>query len=199
MLRRALSAAILIAALAGAASAQEGAQVEPAAPRVTLHTTMGEVEITLDPIGAPKTSAHMLRLFKGKHYAGASVFRVEKDYLIQMGDLDIDLNYRRPPIGYVELETANNSHGRGKVALARDDAPNSGRSSFYIDLAKNSHLNADPAAAPNTTGYAVFGRVTKGMDVVDAIARVELDAEKGPFPGKLPKTPIVIQRVTVTE
>jgi cyclophilin family peptidyl-prolyl cis-trans isomerase len=167
----------------------------PVTPVVTIETTMGAIEITLDPEGAPKTTAHMLKLFRSKHYAGAAIFRVEKDFLIQLGDLDANLVYRRPPIGTVPLETATNSHGRGKVALARGDDPGSGQSSFYFELGDNAHLNADPKAAPNTTGYAVFGRVTAGMDVLDKIADVPLDPEKGPFRGKLPKTPIVIKAV----
>jgi cyclophilin family peptidyl-prolyl cis-trans isomerase len=184
-------AALLVAPLASAQTAP--------APKVTLETSMGAIEITLDPVGAPKTSAHMLRLFKTTHYVGASMFRVEPGFLIQLGDLDADLVYRRPPIGKVPLETATNRHKRGAVALARDEDPNSGRSSFYFDLAANPHLNADPKAPPNTTGYAVFGQVTKGMDVLDRMAKVERDPEGGPYPGALPKTPIVVTKITVTE
>jgi peptidyl-prolyl cis-trans isomerase A (cyclophilin A) len=185
---------------AGAAFAQKPMETPtqaPAPPRVTLETTMGAVEITLDPEGAPQTSAHMLKLFRSKHYIGAAIFRVEPGFLIQLGDLDAKLAYRRPPVGTVPLETATNSHGRGKVALARADDPGSGQSSFYFELGANKHLNADPQAPPNTTGYTVFGRVTKGMEVLDAIAQVELAPDIGPFPGKLPKTPIVVTAVKV--
>jgi peptidyl-prolyl cis-trans isomerase A (cyclophilin A) len=197
---RTLALGLLALAGAGSASAQTASQVDPAAippPVVAIETSMGAIEVTLDPIGAPKTTAHMLKLFRSKHYVGAAIFRVEKDFLIQLGDLDANLVYRRPPVGTVPLETATNTHGRGKVALARGDDPGSGQSSFYFELADNAHLNADPKAAPNTTGYAVFGTVTAGMDVLDKIAEVPLDPEKGPFKGKLPKTPIVIKAVTV--
>lgn len=196
---RGLAALGLAAALSGAAAAQTtpATPAPAAAPVVRIETTMGVVEITLDPEGAPKTTAHMLKLFRSKHYVGAAIFRVEKDFLIQLGDLDANLVYRRPPVGTVPLETATNTHGRGKVALARGDDSGSGQSSFYFELGDNAHLNADPKAPPNTTGYAVFGRVTAGMDVLDKIADVPLDPEKGPFKGKLPKTPIVIKSVTV--
>lgn len=198
---RGLAAFGLAALVAGAAAAQTSPAAPPAspaaAPVVRIETTMGAVEITLDPEGAPKTTAHMLKLFRSKHYVGAAIFRVEKDFLIQLGDLDANLVYRRPPVGTVPLETATNTHGRGKVALARGDDPGSGQSSFYFELADNAHLNADPKAPPNTTGYAVFGRVTAGMDMLDKMADVPLDPEKGPFKGKLPKTPIVIKSVTV--
>jgi peptidyl-prolyl cis-trans isomerase A (cyclophilin A) len=100
-------------------------------------------------------------------------------------------------LGTVELETATNTHARGAVALARGDDVNSGQSSFYFDLAANAHLNADPNAPPNTTGYAVFAHVTKGMEVLDAIAAVERAPEGGPFPGALPKTPIIVNSVRV--
>lgn len=188
---RAALAALFALTLAGAASAQQ------APPRVTLTTTMGAIEITLDPANAPLTSAHMLRLFKSRHYVGAAIFRIEPGYLIQLGDLDANLEYRRPPVATVALETATTRHKRGAVALARGDEPGSGQSSFYFDLADNRGLNADPAAPPNTTGYAVFGQVTAGMDVLDRISAVERDPENGPFPGKLPKTPIVITAVKV--
>lgn len=200
MLRRTVLA-ILAVAFAGAASAQESAAppaaAPPAPPRVTLTTTMGAITIELDTVGAPQTSAHMLRLFKSRHYVGAAIFRVEPGFLIQLGDLDRNLAYRVPPVGTVPLETATNRHARGGVALAHGDDPNSGRSSFYFELADNAHLNADPNAPPNTTGYAVFGKVVAGMDVLDRIGAVERDPARGPFPGKLPATPIVITAVRV--
>lgn len=195
MLRRAVLSACLFISLAAAAVAQE--TPPPAAPRVTIETTMGAVTIELDTAGAPLTSAHMLRVFKSRHYIGASIFRIEPGFLIQLGDLDRNLVYRRPPVGTVPLETATNRHARGTVGLAHGDDPDSGQSSFYFDLADNAGLNAMPGAAPNTTGFSAFGRVVAGMDVLDRIAAVELDPAKGPFPGRLPATPIVITAVRV--
>lgn len=195
MLRRAVLSACLVLSLAGAAMAQEA--TPPAPPRVTIETTMGAVTIELDTAGAPVTSAHMLRVFKSRHYIGASIFRIEPGFLIQLGDLDRNLVYRRPPVGTVPLETATNRHARGTVGLAHGDDPNSGQSSFYFDLADNAGLNATPGAAPNTTGFTAFARVVAGMDVLDRIAATELDPAKGPFPGKLPATPIVITAVRV--
>lgn len=200
MLRRAVLSAAFALALTGAVHAQEtpAAPSPPPPPRVTFTTTMGDVTIEMDTVGAPITSAHMLRLFKTRHYVGAAIFRVEPGFLIQLGDLDANLVYRQPPYpATVRLETATNTHKRGGVALAHGDDPNSGRSSFYFELADNPHLNAKPDAAPNTTGYAVFAHVVEGMDVLDRIGAVERDPTKGPFPGMLPKTPIVITRVKV--
>lgn len=211
MLRRTVLSAVLGLVLTGAAFAQEATApaptavpppaqpAAPPAPRVTLTTTMGTIVVTLDSVGAPKTTAHMLRLFRLQHYVGAGIFRIEPGFLIQLGSQRGDLSYipLPPHTGPVPLETATTRHQRGAVALAHGDDPNSGNSSWYFDLAANDSLNAKPDAAPNTTGYAVFGQVTEGMDVLDRIATVPLDPTRGPFPGKLPKTPIVITAVKV--
>jgi cyclophilin family peptidyl-prolyl cis-trans isomerase len=193
----ALLAAAPMAALAQPATAP-AAPPSPSPsdpPLVTLVTTMGEIDVTLDEQGAPRTAAHMLRLFNSGHYVGAAVFRIEPNFLIQLGDLDAALKHRWPPGGTVPLETARNRHFRGSVSLARGEATDSGQSTFYFDMAENSHLNADPAAPPDTTGYAAFGRVTRGMEVLEAMQAVERTPTGGPFPGKLPKVPIVITAV----
>lgn len=204
MLRRTLFASFVVLLFAGSALAQTAAPTPPApapapvpipAPKVFLTTTMGEIEITLDLVGAPKTSAHMLKMFQSNHYIGASFFRIEPGFIIQIGDLDAQFKGRYPPLSPIELETATNKHFKGAVALARGDATNSGHSSFYFDLADNPSLNADPNAPPNTTGYAVFGRVTAGWEVVEAMAKVERAPTGGPFPGKAPVVPIVVTAI----
>lgn len=201
MIRRSfLLSFVMTSLLAGSPNAQTSAPVLPeSAPKVFLTTTMGNIEITLDPIGAPKTSAHMLALFQSTHYVGAAVYRIEPGFLIQLGDLDATWKHRWQPgplMGKtVELETANNKHGRGTVSLARADDPNSGMSTFYFDLGDNASLNATPGAPPNTTGYATFGRVTAGMEVLDAIAAAPRAPIGGPFPGKAPLVPITILSV----
>jgi cyclophilin family peptidyl-prolyl cis-trans isomerase len=172
----------------------------PGCAQPTTTHNFDVIEITLDPVGAPKTSAHILRLFQSRHYVGAAIYRIEPGFLIQLGDLDTRWQHRWPPFPLmgqtVELETANTRHGRSTVSLARGDAPNSGQSTFYFDLDDNLSLNATQGAAPNTTGYATFGRVTDGMDVIDAIAAVPRAPTGGPFPGKAPLTPIVITAIT---
>jgi peptidyl-prolyl cis-trans isomerase A (cyclophilin A) len=189
--------------LGGAAMAQEPpAAPQPApervGPKVTFQTTMGDIVVTLDTVGAPKTSAQFLGLVKSGHYNGAIVYRVEPGFVAQFGDLDAKLQYRQPKLPPIPLETAINKHSRGALAMAHGDDPNSGQSTIYFDLGENSGLNAEAGAAPNTTGYAAFGHITTGIEVMDAIGAVELQAEGGPFPGKLPKTPIIITKATVT-
>lgn len=202
-MKRFLALAGLAVALTGTAMAQEtdthpAAPAQPAGAVVTLTTNMGNIEITLDPVGAPKTAAHFKALVEKEYFDGAAVYRIEPGFVVQLGELDADLKYRAPPLPTVPLETATNKHSRGAVALAHADEPDSGHATFYFDLAENSGLNATPGAPLNTTGYAVFGHVTAGMDVVDAIAAVELAPEGGPFPGKLPKQPVVVSKAVVT-
>jgi peptidyl-prolyl cis-trans isomerase B (cyclophilin B) len=168
-------------------------------PEVTLHTTMGDIVITLDMVGAPKTAAQFLGLVKAKHYDGAAFYRIEPGFLIQLGDLDAKLKYRKPKLGNIPLETENNKHTLGAVGMAHAEDPDSGQSTFYIDLAENTGLGATPGAAPNTTGFAAFGHVTSGMDIAVAISGVELAPEGGPFPGKLPKAPVVVTKAAITK
>lgn len=198
------------AAPADGQAADPAAIVEPAAPQwvgpeVKLETSLGDILIVLDLQGAPKTAMQFLNLVKAKHYNGAAVYRIEPGFVIQFGDLDANLKYRPAKLGKVPLETANNKHTRGAIALARGDETDSGQSTVYIDLAENTGLGATPEAPPNTTGYAVFGHVVQGMDIVDTIANVELaspdakhpSGQKYPFPGKFPATPVVIKKATV--
>jgi cyclophilin family peptidyl-prolyl cis-trans isomerase len=198
-MQRFLAAAALVFGLAGAALAQEAAQLAapPTGAVIMLHTTMGDIEVTLDPADAPKTAAQFLQLTKNGYFNGASVYRIEPGFVIQFGDLDANLQYRDPKLPGVPLETEHNRHSRGALSFARGDDPNSGESVIFISLAQNSGLDATPGAAPNTTGYAVFAHVSAGMNVVDAIAASELAPEGGPFPGKLPKTPVIITTAEV--
>jgi cyclophilin family peptidyl-prolyl cis-trans isomerase len=216
-MKRLVLAAALSFAFAGAAFAQSteppsaapamesvAPSIAPEAPKwtgpeVTLNTTLGDIVLTMDMVGAPKTAAQFLKLVRAGHYNGARFFRIEPNFLIQIGDQDVNGAYRKPPFGPVPLETATNKHEKYAVALAHGDDPNSGQSSWYIDLADNASLNAKEGAAPNTTGFATFGHVTAGFDVVDKIAAVERLPKGGPFPGKLPKTPVLVKKATVTK
>lgn len=181
------------------ASAPEAVAPAFAGPEITLRTSLGDIVVVLDTVGAPKTSAQFLKLVRNGHYNGAAFYRIEKGFVIQFGDLDASLKYRPAKMPNVPLETANNKHSRGALSLARAEESDSGQSTIFISLGENTGLDANPAAPPNTTGYAAFGKVVSGMDVVDAIAAVELAPEAGPFPGKLPKEPVVITKAMVTK
>lgn len=182
----------------------EAPAAEPAAPQwtgpvVVLQTTMGDIEVTLDMVGAPKTAKQFLGLAKSGHFNGGIFYRVEPGFLIQMGDLDVNLKYRAPKLGKVPLETENNKHVRGALGMAHGDDPNSGQSTFFINVGENTGLGATAGAPPNTTGFAAFGHVTAGMDVVDAINAVERTDKGGPFPGALPKVPVIVKKAVITK
>jgi cyclophilin family peptidyl-prolyl cis-trans isomerase len=198
-MKRFLAAAALAASLTGAAHAQEAPAAPPSGAVIMLHTTMGDIEITLDPAGAPRTAAQFLTLAKNGYFNGVIVYRVEPGFVIQFGDLDEKLQYRDPKLPGVPLETQNNRHSRGALSFARSDDLNSGNGVIFISLAQNSGLDATAGAAPNTTGYAVFGHVSAGMNIVDAIGAVELAPEGGPFSGRLPKTPVIVTKAEVTK
>src|SRR5262245_33201368 len=99
-MKRFLAAATLAFGLAGAAHAQETPQVPapPAGAVIALHTTMGDIEVTLDPAGAPKSAAQFLKLTKNGYFNGASIYRIEPGFVIQFGDLDAKLQYRDPKV-----------------------------------------------------------------------------------------------------
>ncbi len=168
-------------------------------PEVTLNTTLGDIVLTLDTVGAPKTAAQFLKLVRAGHYNGARFYRIEPNFLIQIGDEDATGAYRKPPFPAIPLETATNHHEKYAVGMAHGDNPNSGQATWYIDLADNAFLSAKEGAPPNTTGFAVFAHVTAGFDVADKIGAVERLPKGGPFPGKLPKTPVLVKKATVTK
>lgn len=184
-----LAAAVLFSAAAAAS------------PEARLETNLGTIVIALDADKAPATVANFIRYAKEGHYNHIVVYRVVPDYVIQTGSLGSNGKWRatHKPI---PLETATGlSNLRGTIAMARDEKPATAAAEWFINLSDNNAFGLDPkkGAAPNTTGYAVFGHVTAGMDVVDAIAHVPLDGGKGPFPKNYPKTPVIIKKVTIGE
>jgi cyclophilin family peptidyl-prolyl cis-trans isomerase len=98
----------------------------------------------------------------------------------------------------ITLETSL-SNTRGTIAMAREEKPVSALAEFFINLSDSNAkaLDAKPGAAPNTTGYAVFGHVTSGMEVVDAIATAPIGAGIGPFPDNYPLKAVIIKKVTI--
>ena len=157
-------------------------------PVVSLVTSMGTITITLYPDKAPVTVQNFLAYVQDGFYDGLIFHRVMKDFMIQGGGFDLSLTQKatKPPI----INEANNglSNKRGTVAMARTTDLNSATSQFFINVVDNPFLDY-----PKVTGnYAVFGEVTGGMDVVDAIRAVAV------FPiynglENLPKVPVIIQ------
>ncbi|HTQ12992.1 MAG TPA: peptidylprolyl isomerase [Rhizomicrobium sp.] len=163
-----------------------------------IETSLGTITVVLDAQHAPKTVANFVAYAKEGHFDGTCVYRVVPGFVIQMGSYDAGGD-ARPTHATIPLESANGLRNvRGTLAMARGDDPDSADAEFFINLSDNSDaLDPKPGDAPNTTGYAVFGRVTGGMDTVDKIAASVLNGGKGPFPDAAPAFPVVITKVTV--
>jgi peptidyl-prolyl cis-trans isomerase A (cyclophilin A) len=163
------------------------------AQKVLLATSAGNIVMELDAEKAPKTVANFLTYVRAGHYDGLIFHRVIENFMIQTGGFKPDLVQKptRPPIA---LESRNGlSNVRGAVAMARTSVPESATSQFFINVADNARLDQPNAA--DGEGYAVFGKVIEGMDVVDAIRATPTRAQ-GPHQN-LPVTPVVIRKATV--
>ena len=157
------------------------------ASRVRLETTLGAFTIEVDPVRAPLTAASFLQYARDQHYDGTIFHRVIGNFVIQGGGYLPD-GTEKPVRGAVPNESGNGlSNRRGTVALARTGDPHSGTSQFFVNLADNIAL--DPS--PTRWGYAVFGRVVEGMEVVDRIASVATEP-RAPFGEDTPLQPVVI-------
>jgi cyclophilin family peptidyl-prolyl cis-trans isomerase len=155
---------------------------------------MGDITLQLDSVRAPKSVANVLRYVNEKHYDNTAFYRVAKGFVIQMGSFEANGKGRGIHPGPVPLEANNGlSNLRGTVALGRADAPDSATAEFYINLADNTPLDHKADDPGNTTGYAVFGQVVSGMDVVDAIGQVPT-GDNGPMPGQ---APIIVKKVAL--
>jgi len=158
---------------------------------------MGDITLQLDSVRAPKSVANVLRYVKEKHYDNTAFYRVAKGFVIQMGSWDAHGKPRGIRPGPVPLEANNGlSNLRGAVAMARAEEPDSATAEFFISLADNTRLDHKVDDPGNSTGYAVFGQVISGMDVVDAIGNVPT-GDNGPMPGQAPVTPVVVTKVTL--
>ena len=159
------------------------------AQKVKLETTAGIIVVELDAAKAPKTVDNFLQYVNSGYYNGTVFHRVINNFMIQGGGMTADLKEKptRPPIG---LESRNGlTNQRGTIAMARTNDPNSATAQFFINVKDNDFLNQ--AQARDGNGYAVFGKVVEGMDVVDKIRTVPTG------PGDIPLTPVVIKKATV--
>jgi cyclophilin family peptidyl-prolyl cis-trans isomerase len=159
-------------------------------PRVRVYTSDGEFVIQLDRARAPLTvEAFLANVTKG-FYAGTVFHRVVQGFVAQGGGYTADL-VLKPTEGTVVNESGNGlSNLRGTVGLARTNEPHSGTTQFYVNLADNLDLNP----RPTRWGYAVFGTVVEGMEVVDEIGHRPTGAG-GPFDRSVPVVPVTIERI----
>jgi cyclophilin family peptidyl-prolyl cis-trans isomerase len=189
----ALVAAFALLLLAGPA-ARADEVTSPADPEVRVTTNMGSFVIELRPDRAPLTVADFLRYVREGFYTNTLFHRVVTNFVIQGGGHDANPPYElKPTYPPVDNESGNGlQNKRGAVGLARAAGPHTGNAQFYINLVDNPEL--DPL--PTRWGYAVFGQVVQGMDVVDRIGVVPTGAF-GPFKADAPLKPVIIQSVEI--
>ena len=165
-------------------------------PRVDLHTNMGEIVVELYPDKAPKTVENFLAYAREGFYNGTIFHRVIDDLLIQGGAYTVDMQ-KKPTHPSIPDEANNGlSNQRGTIAAARGRVPTSATSEFFINLVDNPRFDYVSEANDTTWGYAVFGKVVTGMDIVDKIRAVKTHPQ-GKFTSDVPVTPVVIDRVEI--
>ena len=190
--RRQIITAIAGVAIAGHGIAQAQAGAATARPRVKLATSAGDIVLELDPAKAPKTVANFLQYVKDKHYDGTIFHRVIDGFMIQGGGFTADMA-QKPTRAPIPLEADNGlKNDTYTIAMARTSDPNSATSQFFINVKNNDMLNAPK---PDGHGYAVFGKVVSGQDVVDKIRAVATGRKGGMQ--DVPQQPVVIQSATL--
>ena len=161
---------------------------------VKVQTSMGEIVIALDSEKAPVTAANFLKYVQEKFFDGTIFHRVIPDFMIQGGGFSPDMAQKETGSPIVNEASNGLKNDRGTLAMARTNDPDSATAQFFINLKDNAFLNY---AGPANPGYAVFGKVTEGMDVVDAIAGVKT-AQKGGH-DDVPVETVSIESATVVE
>lgn len=165
---------------------------------VTIQTNLGTIEVELNEERATQTVRNFLDYVRANFYDETIFHRIAPSFVIQGGGFTAGLEHKatRPPI---RNESDNGlSNTRGTIAMARTGDPNSATSQFYINLKDNLSLDA----RPGMPGYAVFGNVISGMDVVDKIAVVKThtaQAPDGPRMGNVPLEPVVINSIRIKQ
>jgi len=166
-------------------------------PQVDLKTNLGTITVELYPDKAPQTVKNFLEYVQSDFYKATIFHRVIPGFMIQGGGFSQDFT-QKPTRDPVQSEAANGlKNETGTVAMARTPNPHSATAQFFINVADNVFLN-HTAPTARGYGYAVFGRVVKGMDVVNKIAQLAT-GPGGPFPRDVPQQEVVIQDVRLVE
>ena len=162
------------------------------APQVKLSTSLGDIVLELNPAKTPKTVDNFLQYVKDKHYDGTVFHRVIDGFMVQGGGFTADLQ-QKPTRAAIPLEANNGlKNERYTIAMARTSDPNSATAQFFINVVNNAMLNAPQ---PDGHGYAVFGKVVKGTEVVDKIKGVAT-GNRG-MHQNVPLTPVTIRSATL--
>jgi len=193
-----LLSAAAIALLAAAALAQDRAADDAAdeprdRPRVAIQTNKGRIVVELFPDQAPRTVENFLRYADEGFYDDTIFHRVEPGFVIQGGGLTPELEIK-PVRDPIDIESSSKRlNERGTVAMAREGDPNSATSQFFINVSDNPQLDRKAGSF----GYAVFGKVIEGMDVVDRIALAQT-TRRGPLE-HVPILPVIIESIRRVE
>ena len=186
-----LSAVILVLASIGVATANSGDKV-----MVEMHTSKGLITLELDAEKAPVTVANFIEYVNSGHFDGTIFHRVIPGFVIQGGGLESGMK-EKPTQAPIENEADNGlKNVTGSICMARTNDPHSATSQFFINLKDNQFLD-HTEKSPQGWGYAVFGQVTGGMDVVEAIAAVQTG--NAGLHQDVPVEDIVVEKVTITD
>ncbi|MBT8516146.1 peptidyl-prolyl cis-trans isomerase [Polynucleobacter paneuropaeus] len=164
--------------------------------KVLLKTNKGDITLSLDAVKAPKTVANFLQYVKAGHYDGTIFHRVINNFMIQGGGMGVGM--KEKSTGAPVENEANNGlkNERGTVAMARTSDPHSATAQFFINVNDNDFLNHTAPSAQGW-GYAVFGKVTDGLDVVDTIRKVKTG--NAGFHQDVPAEDVIIEKASVIE
>ncbi len=170
---------------------------DTSAPHVKFHTSLGDVVLKLDAEKAPVTVSNFLTYVKEGHYDGTLFHRVIPRFMAQGGGFNADF-VQKPTHAPIKNEADNGlKNKRGTIAMARTNDPQSATAQFFINFVDNAFLDYKSSTAQGF-GYAVFGEVTEGMEVVDKMASIPT-GRGGPMPSDVPQTPILLEKATVLE
>ncbi len=202
MMKKLLAFCLLMPALVAAQTTEEQSIEQPDQqtmeyPTVILNTNFGAITIELFEDKAPQSAANFIQYATDGYYNGTLFHRVIPNFMVQGGGFDTDFQQKetRDPI---ENEADNGlANERGTLAMARTNDPHSATSQFFINVTDNDFLNHRSKANGQTWGYAVFGRVTDGMDVVDAIRAV--DTGRRGMHQDVPVEDVIIESVEIPE
>jgi peptidyl-prolyl cis-trans isomerase A (cyclophilin A) len=182
---------LITLALALASSLALAADKVPAHPHILIETTMGDIKLELEGKLAPITVGHFLKLVDSGFYEGLIFHRVIPGFMAQAGGFTPGIDLKEDD-AWIPNESGNGmSNVRGTIAMARTNDPHSANTQFFINVADNVRL--DPG--PNRWGYAVFGYVSEGMEVVDEIVAVRTGPQ-GKLRSDVPTVPIVIKKMS---
>lgn len=165
-------------------------------PIVKIQTNHGDIYVELYPDKAPKSVTNFLQYVDEKFYTNTIFHRVMSNFMIQGGGFTP--TFERKPTNAPVLNEADNglSNQRGTIAMARTSDPHSATAQFFFNVVNNDFLD-HTSKTPRGWGYTVFGKVTKGMNVVDTIRKIPTGAG-GPFPQNVPKSSAIILGITYT-